>query len=58
MLRFDAAADAVLSRLFRAKPQLGKSDRQILADTVYQVLRHLRLFQTLAAGDEGIGGAM
>lgn len=58
MLRFDAAADAVLSRLFRAKPQLGKSDRQILADTVYQVLRHLRLFQTLAATDESIGGAM
>lgn len=58
MLRFDAAADAVLSRLFRAKPQLGKTDRQILADTVYQVLRHLRLFQTLAATDESIGGAM
>lgn len=58
MLRFDAAADAVLSRLFRAKPQLGKTDRQILADTVYQVLRHLRLFQTLAATDESIGGGM
>ncbi|CDW93237.1 MULTISPECIES: RsmB/NOP family class I SAM-dependent RNA methyltransferase [unclassified Thiomonas] len=58
MLRFDAAADAVLSRLFRTKPQLGKTDRQILADTVYQVLRHLRLFQTLAATDESIGGAM
>ena len=58
MLRFDAAADAVLSRLFRAKPQLGKADRQILADTAYQVLRHLRLFQTLAGGDDSIGGAM
>ncbi len=57
LLRFDAAADAVLSRLFRAKPQLGKTDRQVLADTVYQVLRHLRLFQTLAA-DDSIGGAM
>ena len=58
ILRFDAAADAVLSRLFRAKPQLGKADRQILADTAYQVLRHLRLFQTLAGGDDSIGGAM
>lgn len=58
MLRFDAAADAVLSRHFRARPQLGKIDRQVLADTVYQVLRHLRLFQTLAASDESVGGAM
>lgn len=57
MLRFDAAADAVLSRHFRARPQLGKIDRQILADTIYQVLRHLRLFQTLAASDESVGGA-
>lgn len=58
MLRFDAAVDAVLARLFRARPQLGKADRQVLADTLYQVLRHLRLFQTLAASDESIGGAM
>jgi len=57
LLRFDAAADAVLSRHFRARPQLGKGDRQLLADTVYQVLRHLRLFQTLAAGDDSLGGA-
>jgi len=57
LLRFDAAADAVLSRHFRARPQLGKGDRQLLADTVYQVLRHLRLFQTLAAADGSLGGA-
>lgn len=57
LLRFDAAADAVLTRQMRARPQLGKGDRQMLADTVYQVLRHLRLFQTLADSDQSIGGA-
>ena len=56
MLRFDAAADAVLSRYFRARPQLGQRDRQVLADTVYQVLRHLRLFRTLAESDDSVGG--
>ncbi|MGC9161993.1 MAG: RsmB/NOP family class I SAM-dependent RNA methyltransferase [Thiomonas sp.] len=57
VLRFDAAADTVLTRQMRARPQLGKADRQVLADTVYQVLRHLRLFQTLADSDQSIGGA-
>jgi 16S rRNA (cytosine967-C5)-methyltransferase len=58
MLRFDAAADAVLSRHLRARPQLGQRDRQILADTVYQVLRHLRLLRALAESDDSIGGAI
>lgn len=57
MLRFESAADVVLSRALRARPQLGQRDRQVLADTVYQVMRHLRLFQTLAAIDAvGSGG--
>lgn len=51
MLRFDAAADAVLSRALRGLPQLGPRERGVLADTVYHALRHLRLFQTLAAID-------
>lgn len=58
LLRFDAAADAVLSRHFRSRPQLGQRDRQILADTAYQVLRHLRLLRTLAESDDAIGGAV
>lgn len=58
VLRFDAAADAVVSRALRARPQLGKGDRQLLADTVYQVLRHLRLFQTLCDAEPGIRGAV
>ena len=58
LLRFDAAADAVLSRHLRARPQLGQRDRQILADTAYQVLRHLRLLRTLAESDDAIGGAV
>jgi 16S rRNA (cytosine967-C5)-methyltransferase len=58
VLRFDAAADAVVSRALRARPRLGKGDRQLLADTVYQVLRHLRLFQTLCDAEPGIRGAV
>lgn len=32
-------ADAVLSRFFRANPQLGQQDRAIVADTVFALLR-------------------
>ena len=32
-------ADAVLSRYFRAHPELGKHDRQFIAETVFGVLR-------------------
>ena len=48
VLRFDAPADAVVSRHFRAHPQLGQRDRHVLAETVYQVVRHLRLWRELA----------
>ena len=48
VLRFDAPADAVVSRHFRAHPQLGQRDRHVLAETVYQVARHLRLWRELA----------
>ncbi len=50
VLRFDAPADAVVSRHFRAHPQLGQRDRHVLAETVYQVVRHLRLWRHLAQG--------
>ena len=50
VLRFDAPADAVVSRYFRAHPQLGQRDRHVLAETVYQVVRQLRLWRELAQG--------
>jgi 16S rRNA (cytosine967-C5)-methyltransferase len=50
VLRFDAPADAVVSRHFRAHPQLGQRDRHVLAETVYQVVRQLRLWRELAQG--------
>ncbi len=50
VLRFDAPADAVVSRYFRAHAQLGQRDRHVLAETVYQVVRQLRLWRHLAEG--------
>ena len=50
VLRFDAPADAVVSRYFRAHPQLGQRDRHVLAETVYQIVRQLRLWRHLAQG--------
>ena len=43
VLRFDRAADKVLSDYFRANPKLGHSERGFLAETVYAGLRRKRL---------------
>ena len=53
VLRFDAPADAVVSRHFRAHHELGPRERHVLAETVYQVLRNLRLYRHLAQGEGG-----
>ena len=50
VLEFRHPADAVLSRYLRAHPVLGQQDRAFIAETVFAVLRRLRLLETLAEG--------
>jgi 16S rRNA (cytosine967-C5)-methyltransferase len=50
VLDFRHPADAVVSRYLRAHPILGQQDRAFVAETVFAVLRRLRLLETLAAG--------
>jgi 16S rRNA (cytosine967-C5)-methyltransferase len=50
VLEFKYPADAVVSRYLRAHPILGQQDRAFVAETVFTVLRRLRLLETLALG--------
>ena len=50
VLEFRYPADAVVSRYLRAHPILGQQDRAFIAETVFAVLRRLRLLETLSAG--------
>src|SRR5487761_2003917 len=50
VLEFKHPADAVVSRYLRAHPILGQQDRAFVAETVFAVLRRLRLLETLGAG--------
>lgn len=50
VLEFKHPADAVVSRYLRAHPILGQQDRAFIAETVFAVLRRLRLLETLTAG--------
>ena len=50
VIEFKHPADAVVSRYLRAHPILGQQDRAFVAETVFAVLRRLRLLETLAAG--------
>ena len=50
VLGFEFPADAVVSRYFRAHPRLGQRDRHVLAESVYAVVRNLRLWRHLAQG--------
>src|SRR5690606_21160591 len=45
-------ADARMRAFFRDHPSLGRRERLQAADLVFDVLRNLRLYQALAAGDE------
>ncbi len=45
-------ADARLRAFFREHPSLGRRERVQAADLVFDVLRNLRLYRALAAGDE------
>ncbi len=53
VLCFDLPTDVVLSRYFRAHPRLGQRDRHVLAESVYQIVRHLRLYRHLSQGAKG-----
>ena len=50
VLEFRYPADAVLSRYLRAHPVLGQQDRAFVAETVFAVLRRLRLLESLSEG--------
>jgi 16S rRNA (cytosine967-C5)-methyltransferase len=51
LLRFSSPADATLSIYFRRNPELGRSDRAIVAELAYTVLRHRRSLSERCAGD-------
>jgi 16S rRNA (cytosine967-C5)-methyltransferase len=53
VLSFNAPADAAVSEYFRRHRTLGPRDRQVLADTVYAVLRERLRMQRLAQGGSG-----
>jgi 16S rRNA (cytosine967-C5)-methyltransferase len=48
MLPFVEPADGVLSRYFRANPELGAQDRAFIAESTFGVLRRKRLLDALA----------
>ena len=50
VLEFKHPADVVVARYLRAHPVLGQQDRAFVAETVFAVLRRLRLLETLTAG--------
>ena len=45
--KFDRPADTVLAEFFRQNRQLGSHDRQFIGDTVFSILRHKRLLETI-----------
>ncbi len=53
ILRFEHPADRVVSDFFRESRSLGVRERHTLAETVYAVLRQLRLFRHLAQSGSG-----
>ena len=50
VLRLAHPADGVLSGFFRQRPQLGRQDRALIAETVYAVLRRKRLLEFVLGG--------
>jgi len=51
-LELDRPTDKLLSDYFRAHPGLGQTDRALVAETVYAVLRRRRLLEHRGAGAE------
>lgn len=52
-LELTGPADLLLHRFFRAHPQMGRRDRGVVAETLFDVLRNRRLYGHLA--DSGAG---
>ena len=48
VMRFEHPADAVLSRYFREHPALGQKDRGFVAESVFGVLRHKRVLESVS----------
>ncbi|MGE4336694.1 MAG: RsmB/NOP family class I SAM-dependent RNA methyltransferase [Pigmentiphaga sp.] len=55
VLQWKEPADAALSRWLRDHPQLGMRDRGEVAESMYDVLRHLRRYRQ--AAESGVGAA-
>lgn len=55
VLKFDTAADKLVSRYLREHREFGPRDRHVVAETVFAVLRQKRVFTHLAQSG---GGAM
>lgn len=53
VLRFEEPADAALRAFFRRHPSLGRRDRGEIAEAVFDVLRHRRLYAHLAQSAAG-----
>ncbi len=53
VLRFEAPADAALRAFFRRHPSLGRRERGAIAEAVFDVLRHHRLYAHLAQSEAG-----
>ncbi len=56
VLKFDAAADGLVSMFFRKHRDLGARERHTLAETTYTVLRQRLLYQHLAQAAKGADG--
>ena len=58
VLKFDAAADGLVSMFFRKHRDLGTRERHTLAETTYTVLRQRLLYQHLAQAAKGADGPL
>ena len=56
VLQFETAADKQVSSFLRAHKELGARDRHIVAETIYAILRHRRVFAHLAQSGSGALG--
>lgn len=52
-LTLKAPADSVLRRFFRSHAELGRRDRGVIAETVFDVLRHRRRYAHFAEAGDG-----
>ena len=53
LLRFTEPADVVLRRFFSEHPEMGRADRGRVAERLYDILRHRRLYAHLAQSGQG-----